>query len=380
MDITIVEAGDTDEKRQAILRATEVLQSGGLVVFPTETVYGIAASATSSRGIDALRQYKNRSEKQPFTMHLSSATVANRYVDNSDKALQRLIRKAFPGPITLVVDVPESVQDRVLEETNRPPEMKRRLYHRGTIGLRCPDSRIAQEILKAVDEPIVASSANTRCQSPPRNAEEAAASVGDVAQMIVDGGPCRFAKPSTIVRVTGSGEGLNVIIERAGVYDERFVGKLLRWTMIVVCSGNTCRSPMAEGIAKHLLARQKGVSVDKLEAANIYIGSAGTFAAAGMLASPEAVQELREIDVDLSSHRSRPLTAELINQADVCYCMTQAHLQAAIGMAPWAASKIQMLDPDAEVEDPIGLDQTGYRQCAQRISHLLEQRLKEQQL
>lgn len=369
-----MDAADVD---QLVQEAGAILESGGLVVFPTETVYGVAASARSEAGLGALRAFKERPENQPFTIHLPNAETAQRYVDGSDPVLRRLIHKVLPGPVTLVVDVDDpTIADR-LKALGLGLAGRDRLYHGNTVGLRCPALALAQRILGAVDAPVLASSANRRGQPPPQDAQAAAAAVGDAAQMVLDGGRCRYAKPSTIVRAGSSGHQLKLTVERAGVYDERYIQKLMRWTILFVCSGNTCRSPMAEGLAKQILAQRRGVAVDDLDAAGVQVLSAGTYTMSGMPASAEAVQVMADRGIDLTPHRSRALTVEMIHEADVIFCMTRAHMQAVLAMAASAAEKIVPLDPTGDVVDPVGSSRQVYQRCAELIQRSMIQRLDE---
>lgn len=378
MQMTTVHPEDLQQARQIARQAADILLAGGLVVFPTETVYGVGASVASARGYDALCALKEYPEGRPFTVHLPDPAAAERFVDTTSPLLRRLMRKVFPGPVTLVVDVTETVIQAKLKELGLEPEARDRLYHQNTIGLRCPDHPMAQLILGSLDAPVVAGSANRPGDLPPHDAAEAAASVGERVELIVDGGPTRFAKPSTLVRVRGSGTETKVTVERPGVYDERFISKLLRWTMLVVCSGNTCRSPMAEGLAKQMLAEERQIPIDELETAGLRVISAGAFAAPGMPASAEAVDSMKKFGVDLSRHRSRPLSPELIHEADVIYCMTDTHRQAVLNMSSAAEEKTFLLDANGDIEDPIGSDLTAYQRCAERIRRRLAQRLKEQ--
>ncbi len=99
------------------------------------------------------------------------------------------------------------------------------------------------------------------------------------------------------------------------MYDQRIIDRLLRTTILFVCSGNTCRSPMAEAIARNLLLKKLNVTEAELEKKGMSVISAGSFAMPGAKATPQAVDTLREMGMDLTHHRSRPLTVELIHQA-----------------------------------------------------------------
>lgn len=365
-------------------RAGAILEQGGLVVFPTETVYGVGASALGLKGYGALCDLKSQEEGRPFTVHLPDPAAAERYIDTASPMLRRLIKKVFPGPVTLIVDVSDDVMRGKLRDLGLPPEAATRLYYQNSISLRSPDHPLAQMVLGSLRAPVIAGSANRRGDAPPYNATEAAARLDGAVDLIIDGGRSRYAKPSTVVRVRsplpGTPGGLKVTVEREGVYDTRFIQKLMRWTMLVVCSGNTCRSPMAEGLAKRLLAEQRGIEVEDLENAGLRVVSAGTLAHPGAPAAAEAVEALQKFGADLSRHRSQPITPELIHEADVIYCMTGAHRQALLAMSPAAEGKTFLLDPGGDVEDPMGSDLTTYQRCAERIRRRLAQRLKEQQM
>ncbi len=379
MTVEPIQLGETADTEEAVRRAADAFASGGLVVFPTETVYGVGASAAAGGGVEALRRVKDRPDTQPFTIHLPSAEAAERYVDLSQPRLRRLVNKALPGPVTLVVELDEQTVSDKVTQLGGDASLRDRLYHHNTVGLRCPDHPLGRQILGSIDAPVVASSANRRGQPPPRNADEAAAALGGDVNLVVDGGACRFAKPSTIVRIATTDGHLRVQVEREGVYDERMIRKMMRWSMLLVCTGNTCRSPMAEGIARKLLAEQRGIDRSDLPTAGVEVASAGVMAAGGASASPEAVAAMRKIDVDISRHRARQLSLEMIHGADVIYCMTESHRAAVLDLCPTARPKTHLLDERGGIDDPIGGNATVYQRCAEMIRRRLEQRVKEQQ-
>lgn len=393
MQVTILQPVDSASIRQAAEQAGEVLTAGGLVVFPTETVYGIAACASSERGLSALRAFKDRPDDQPFTVHLPDAASVERYVDLKNPLIRRLVHKTMPGPVTLMFQVtPQTMASKLaaLREQGAlgpvTPEQEQKLSLRlynseRTIGLRCPDHALAREILGSVAVPVVAASANRTGMEPPKDAEAAIAAVGQAADLVIDGGPCRYARASTVVRVIEHANGsLDFGIDRSGVLDERYFRKLLRYTLLMVCSGNTCRSPMAEGIARQVLSRKRGVPEADLEAAGYRVISAGAFAAPGQPVSSEAVDVLREAGIDISGHRSSMLTRDMIHEADLILCMTESHRRAVLDLVPAAADRTMLLDPRGAIEDPIGAGLDTYRRCADQIRSGLHRRLDQQQL
>ena len=373
-----VEAGNIDQADEIAQKAASVLADGGLVVFPTETVYGVAASAHSEKGVQALRELKAAGKPRAFAVHLPDPAAAERYADLSSPALQRFVHKVLPGPVTLVVDVPPEVTDRKLKALNLQGHGDR-LYRGNTIALRCPAHELTQRLLAGIDAPVIAGSANRPGHAPAREAQEAVSALGEDVDLIVDGGRCRHAKPSTLVRVTGQGTSQQINVEREGVYDQRFIRKLMRWTMLLVCSGNTCRSPMAEGIAKQMLAEQRGINVNELETAGLRVLSAGVSASPGVPANEHAVEALSKQGINLAQHRSRELTPQMVHEADVIYTMTAAHREAVVSMVPPAGEKTFTLDANGDIEDPLGSGADSYQRTAEMIRRRLDQRLKEQQ-
>lgn len=370
-------ATDLAQFESDVRRAAQALQSGGLVVFPTETVYGIGASAASPRGMEALRRFKQRPADYPFTLHVSSPDQIARWAEVDGPLVGRLIRKLLPGPVNLVLDVSPQRMAQALGEADLSAEHQSLIYHQGTLSVRCPDHPLTQRMLAEAGAPVMAGSANRPGDPPPLTADHAADATRGAGELILDGGRCRYGKPSTILRVRQADKGQTVVVEREGVYDHAYIQKVLRRLILVVCSGNTCRSPMAQGLARQVLARRKGLSESELESTGWRIESAGLFAAPGAPPAQEAVEAMARQGLDIRGHRARPLTLQMVREADVIYCMTRGHVQAVLEMDPSAASKVMPLDPAGDIEDPIGSDLTIYQRCAETIRRGLEQRLKE---
>ena len=152
---------------------------------------------------------------------------------------------------------------------------------------------------------------------------------------------------------------------------------MIEYSVLFVCTGNTCRSPMAEGIAKRVLAEVKRVPIDQLESAGVRVRSAGAMTHGGSPASVEAVAAMKQVGIDIADHTSSALTEDLIQDADAIYTMTQGHRQAVLMLSPNAAEKTHRLDPSADVIDPIGAPLEVYKQTADMIRQAILARVAE---
>jgi protein-tyrosine-phosphatase len=137
---------------------------------------------------------------------------------------------------------------------------------------------------------------------------------------------------------------------------------------------------MSEALAKQVLAEKLKVPEDKLESKGISVISAGSFAMPGSRATPAGVEALRQMGLDLTKHRSRPLSVELIHQADYIFTMGRGHVQAVTALVPSAAEKAFTLDPEGDIDDPIGGELALYQTLAVQLRNLIEKRLEEKVL
>ncbi|RKY27067.1 MAG: hypothetical protein DRP83_03035 [Planctomycetota bacterium] len=162
--------------------------------------------------------------------------------------------------------------------------------------------------------------------------------------------------------------------------DERMIRRSMKRKIIFICTGNTCRSPMAAGLAKKMLARELGCKVGQLRDHGVEITSAGLCAGPGSKAAPEAIQTAGAMGADISRHRGKNLTSELIKSCDMVFCMTSFHLAQAQRLAENSKSghlKVQMLDEQQDIPDPIGGDLGVYEQTAKHIEQALRGALLE---
>lgn len=156
---------------------------------------------------------------------------------------------------------------------------------------------------------------------------------------------------------------------------EQFDG--LRQIFLFVCSGNTCRSPIAANIGNAEIAARLKIPFENLGSARVQAQSAGLSARVGAPLMPEAQQALGMMNIPVLPHSARSLTVELAHEVERIFCMTEAHRTAVISQFPAAAEKTHRLDPDGDIEDPIGKGLDAYVNCAQRIHTLVRSRLDE---
>jgi len=362
-DVIKVDRANGGQVAEAAHKGVLALRKGRLVGFATETVYGVAALATCDEALERLRQLKDRPAR-PFSLHLGRPKDVHHYVRDLPDLAELLIRRSWPGPVTLVVPAGGQLADARLQ---RRQGLYERLCHDGLIGLRCPDEPVAHAMLSGISLPVVAPSANLAGRPSPRSAAEVLEGLDGKIDLLIDSGPTRHGSDSTIVRCDESGWE----VLRAGVYDADSIRRMLTRTCLFVCTGNTCRSPIAAGLARKILAQRMGCNAADLARRGITLLSAGTFAADGAQATTEAVQAAAALGADISRHRSRNLTRELIKNADVVFCMTDSHVSQARLLASEEAHKLRKLDADGDVPDPIGGSLDVYHAVAGRIEKAL---------
>ena len=366
MPAPILPIFDVPDYAAEIQRAADRLASGQIIVVPTETVYGSAGIVTNPKTIERLKILRKINENRPFTLHIASREAALQYIGGSPGDLaNRMMRKLWPGPVGLRFDVKEETRQAVAKKFGFNAGD---IYDdQGRITLRFPDHPVASAIIAAVKAPVVLTAARAAYR-----VEDLGNAIDEV-DLVLDAGPTRYSKPSTLVHVTGN----KYEIVRPGVYDERIIERMLKTTILFICSGNTCRSPMSEALARKIIATKLKVPESELEKKGINVISAGAFAMPGARATPQAVEAVRNLGADLSRHRSRALTVELIHQADAIFTMGRSHLEAVLALVPSARDKVSLLKPGSEVDDPIGADVGVYQQLAGELEKLIEARLRE---
>ncbi len=314
--------------QKAIRVAVETLKSGGLVVLPTETVYGVAADPGVAGAEERIYCAKGRDRGKPLPLMAASLAAVERAGARLSPEARRLACRFWPGPLTLILNCGVRTE-----------------------GFRVPHHPVTLAVLDAMKGLLRVTSANQSGEPSALTVEEAVAALGAHVAVALDAGPATLGRESTVVDATG--ESLRVI--REGILPGRVV--LSRPKVWLVCTGNTCRSPMAE-----LLLRRWLGTATRWE-----VASAGVSAAEGQRASDGALQAMAEKKLDLASHRSQKLTGAHIDDADLIVVMTEAHKRVVLQRFPQVSDRVVLLNtfssahPGEDVPDPYGMSLDVYR-------------------
>jgi len=184
---TIVIKGDKPTKK-LIEKAVDILKNGGLIVYPTETCYGIGCDALNENAVEKVYRVKKREKKKPLSIIVSSLEMMRKY-GKITKEVEYLVKKFMPGPLTIVVE-----KKRTIPDILNPKE----------IAFRISSHPIAQQLVKELDKPITATSANISGSKPIYSSEEIVKIFNGKVDMIIDSGNLPLIQPSTIIRVKKS--------------------------------------------------------------------------------------------------------------------------------------------------------------------------------
>lgn len=456
-------------------RAAARLKEGGVVAFPTETVYGLGAIATNVDAVNAVFRLKGRPSDNPLIVHIPDSSWLKLVAKDIPDVAFSLFSAFSPGPLTLVLKKQASVPEIVTAGLD-------------TVAVRIPDHEVARKLIERTGKPLVAPSANISGKPSPTTAAHVAHDFSGQDLVIVDGGAAKVGVESTVLDLTveppvilrpgiitaddiaaktgisvrsdavssdlevsltpkspgqkyrhyapsasvilvPEGRSIDQVVSTLAVDDLKSIGVfsdeetlarvettgLSAFTygekpaatkaakalyaafryfddlpvhyilvplfpergaaiayndrvrraaekarrVLFVCTGNTCRSPMAEALFNHLAPKGwRGAS-------------AGIYAQAGQMATAHAIEVMRRRDIEIAGHRARPVTWDLLRQQTLIVPLTKDHAAALLAFDPSLEEKIlplSTLAPDGlDIGDPYGQTIERYEQTAEAI-------------
>jgi protein-tyrosine-phosphatase/tRNA A37 threonylcarbamoyladenosine synthetase subunit TsaC/SUA5/YrdC len=344
---------------EAAQLAARALYQGRLVMLPTESGPELVVSALRSDAVARLLEIAEPAE--PLAVVLTATAEAADWLPFLGEPGRRLVRKLGAGPWKLIAD--GGADFGLLRRL--PDPVRQAVCPARHLALRWPDHPVWNMTARLVKQPLV----SAPCSGPGQNTL-----LNDTHILSVVDNAMQAGLPTTLIRVTGK----QWQVARAGGLSDEALDELLPCRVLFVCTGNTCRSPMAEALMKRLLADRLGCRPEELRPRGFLVQSAGLAAMIGSEAAPDAVGVMRECGADLAGHQSQRLTLEHYMLADHVFAMTESHLGALASVDIPGLPTPRLLSPEGDdVPDPIGAEAEVYRACAQEILGHLQKRLPE---
>ncbi len=204
----VVKVNSKNPEKEIIRKAAEVLEIGGVIVYSTETLYGLGANVFDVNAVQRVFEIKGRDLKKPSSVAFRDLNQAKKFLEFTPAA-EKLAKKFLPGPLTIILN--SKIEFGAFLGGNK-------------VSVRIPDDRVAQAILDEIKFPITATSANLSGGKDSVEAKDAAEQVGDRVDLILDAGKCKYGKPSTVVDTTDD----DIRIIREGVISEDEILRLLK--------------------------------------------------------------------------------------------------------------------------------------------------------
>lgn len=331
---------------EAIEKAAGYILQGKIVALPTETVYGLAVDSGNPQALKRLYEVKQRTTDKPFTVAIADKEALEHLAQEVPLLAYKLADKFWPGPLTLVL------------KSNGEK----------TIGLRMPNHPVVLRLIEASGVNVVLPSANLSGENPAQSAQEVSRALNSKIDLILDGGKTALGIESTVVDLT---QTPFKILREGSLKKEEIENIAKTKRVLFVCTGNSCRSVMAQGLLQKVMKeRNRG---------NVEVLSAGVAALAGAGPTPETLRLLAQKGINMSAHRSRQVNRIMLRSADFILAMDDTHQARILELAPDVKNRLYLLNEFAKISnsglnisDPIGRGMDFYERTFYMIKDAVE--------
>ena len=353
---------DTD----ILKKAANVIKAGGVIVYPTDTLYGLGVDIQNKQAMDRLYYLKGRNAGKPVSILVNSLEQIENLIGKLYKIEYNAAKLFFPGKITLIF----SSKDKLSIQ---------RMTHLKKLGFRIPNLKLTNRLVEYVGSPISTTSVNLSSQDNVKNVEDIIAIFGDKIDLILDGGPLDSTKGSSVLDLTTEPPTLlrkgeitrsEIVQKLCSDISTNYTGKYL---ITFICSGNICRSPMGEGILKNKISKTKYKDI-------VEINSAGTLNLPHTPAHILALKVSEENGVEIGDHISKHVQAKIIRESNLIIAMALDHYTYLRNNFPVFKDKIILLKQwkksnaltNPSIADPIGHDEHYFKNAFKEIANELE--------
>jgi protein-tyrosine phosphatase len=353
----VIDWKNSSDPRDAVHLAVQAVSEGHIVAVPGDCSYLLVAAGTHAGGMSQLAQRKVSMPTHSPILLFRSAPEVYDYFPSVPASVRRFATKVWPGPIAF--DLKNTDQLSTLD-CLAPSVTASIQLENGKYRVSQASHPVLEQMGKLMAGPLVALPASDEKGGLARKLTDIDPKSYSLA---IDDGTASIATVPTIVEFESS----KGTVTREGALPTEYLKTLSRWTLLFVCTGNTCRSPMAQAMMNRKIAEKfsKQFGPNDLP---IFAMSAGVAAYGGEPASQGAQQAIKKFGANLDKHHSNQLTLEMTDQADLILTMGSRHKHVIVSQWPSAAGKVHMISPDGtEIADPFGGPLEIYAKCAEQL-------------